>query len=1172
MKHFSQWLAGVAALAVLITLPGISQTTSGTISGFVEDTSHAAIPGAEVILLNEETNVMSTAKTHKDGDFIFADLQPGFFTIRVRSAGFKELQKVHLTLDAAHNLSAGHIVLQPGAVTDTVTVRAEITPIQNSSAERSAVLDSTQIENLLSVGRDAMSLLSVMPGTVGGSNAASLGTQVPPTINGVRNEYNTTTVDGIPGNVSGNANFYTTMNLDAIQQISVLQGNYQAQYGKTSGASINLVSKNGTKDFHGSLYYYNRNEAWNANSYFNKRNGQERPKYRYNTAGGTIGGPIFWPGKFNEGRNKLFFFVSVEVDPNRTPEGIKYYRVPTALERTGDFSQTYNQGTKAQTASTLIRIKDPNSSGSCSVNSAAPGAGCFPNNRIPSSRIPASQLALMKIFPLPNYTNLAISNNNYNYVTNTSAETTADQEVFRFDYFPTERLHVFFKGQRSTVNDDGFNSPTAPAPWGLKVNYQTTSPNYVLNVTYAFGPTLLNELNIGKSGWDEVQLYKNSDLDGFRLTNTGYGINALNPANNPYSLLPSLSFGGITNAAGISWNTRFPMKDHIPLYSATDNVTKIIGQHTLKFGIDAETEHYLMKEHAAMGTFSFARNTSNPYESNFAYANALLGNFYSYVEPTQLKDYNPTTKTLEWFTQDQWKATKRLTLDYGIRYSWDLPQHLQYGANFVPSLYHASDAPALYRPNTSKSAVDPTTGIATYPGVYAGLFVPNTGNTANGMLSVNTPGYPQGAYYGSGLLVAPRFGFVFDPLGDGKTVIRAGYGMFYTVRQQAGASGGMYANPPIEFKPTQYYGNVSSFQGASGLLGPSSIGSSIELRPRSPYTMNMHFGVQRILPKGMTLDIAYVGTLGRHLSDYRNINEVPYGAEFQLANQSPAGGTLSDNFFRPYPGYATINQFFFDLTSNYNSLQAKLDRRFSNGLSFGISYTYSKALDYTDSLSSQMPTYQDFYRWCYGPASWDRRHNLVANYVWSLPKASAIWSNFATRSILDHWQISGIASRISGTPDAISFSTTNGANITGGGDGARVILLGDPNRHSPHSFHQWFDTSVVQVPIAGKIATSGTAAVQGQRGNARKVNFYDPAALNFNTALFKNIPVGERVTVQFRLETYNTFNHTQFNGVDANAVFANANTNSAAQTSSTFGQLNSAASPRYLQLALRIKY
>jgi hypothetical protein len=1157
----------------LILLPhaNLAQTTSGTINGTVVDRSGGAVPGAAVQLINQQTGVIVQTKSREHGEFVFPDLQPGIFTVVVDAPSYKQLRKVNLTLDATQVLSAGMLTLDVGEQSQAVTVSAEVTPIQLGSSERSDVLDEEQIGNLLTQGRDVMALLTTMPGVVSAGEANTLSVSTTPYINGVNNEYNMATVDGVSGNTRGYAVLDTPLNLDAIKEVTVMAANYQAQYGKTAGSSINLVTKNGTRQFHGSLYYYNRNEAFNANTYFNNRNGLPRARYRYNTSGVTIGGPVFWPKHFNSAKDKLFFFVSAEYDPNQTPEGIKYYVVPTALERKGDFSQSYNQ-TATPSISTLIRIKDPSSSQACAINSATPGPGCFANNQIPAGSINQAGLALLNIFPLPNMTNLAVSAGRYNYVTNTTADTPVNQEIFRIDYFPTQKLHMFFRGDLEKVNDNGYNSPTDPATWGLRVNYRTSNPNFVFNTTYAFSPSLLNELNLGTSGWGEAQLYDKNALTPLQQSQNGYNLGSLYPNNNPLNLVPSMSFGGISGAASVSWNTRFPIEDQVRDYSATDNLTWTVGRHLLKGGIDAQTDSYLQKEKTGIGALAFSRDTSNPYDSNYAYANAALGNFDSYAEVMVLHDFKPRTITLEWYTQDQWQITKRLTLDYGIRYSYDMAQHLAFGANFIPSLYQPGQAPILYRPTAAKTAVDPTTGIATYPAAYSGLYVPNTGSLSNGALSVNTPGFPQGTYYGNGLLVAPRVGFAWDPYGQQRTVIRGGYGIFYNVRPRTAQAGGMYANPPATFKPQQYYGSLNSFKDATGLLGPSSVGWALPLHPAEVSTENLSLGLQQMMGHGVVLDAAYVGTLGRHVSDFRNINEVPYGAEFALQNQSPAGGVLPDNFFRPYPGYATINLQSFDLTSNYNAMQVKVTRRFSHNLGFGLAYTWSKAMDYSDALNGTVAVYQDLRQWNYGPAGWDRRNNLTVNYIWSLPKGSRIWSNKVTRGVLDNWQISGIDSYISGNPGSFSLSVSNGANITGGGDGARVMVTGNPMQNAPHKFDEWFNTSVVQVPLAGQAATATTPAVQGQRGNAPKVNFYNPGYGNFNTALFKNFPLKGRSMIQFRLESYNTFNHSEFNGVDSAAVFANASSSTTPETSAGFGQMDSTAQPRYLQLALRINY
>ena len=468
--------------------------------------------------------------------------------------------------------------------------------------------------------------------------------------------------------------------------------------------------------------------------------------------------------------------------------------------------------------------------------------------------------------------------------------------------------------------------------------------------------------------------------------------------------------------------------------------------------------------------------------------------------------------------------------------------------------------------NGKPEALDPTTGEYV-PAAFGGLFVPNTGDLANGTFSVNTHGFPAGLIYGNGVLAAPRIGFAYDPFGLGKTVIRGGFGIFYNEGVITGQEGDMSHNPPNSFNPEQFYGSVNGFLTAGGLLGPPNVGRAVELHNKQTSTLNTSLGFQQEIGFGAVLDVAYVGTFGRHLSGQQNINEVPYGAHFVTANQV-GGKPLPDNFYRTYPGYGSINYQRGFLTSNYNALQVQVTRRFHNGLEFGLAYTWAKSMDYADSYDGSVPLY-DSLRTVYGPGGDDHRHNLAVNYLYSLPKGSRIWNNFATRAVLDNWQISGLATYLSGAPDMITFSTTNGVDLTGGGDSARAYLTGNPLTGAPHSFNQWFNTSVVHEPSAVQVNTSTGQIIALSNGNAPKASLFDPGVMNFDTALFKNIPVAEgRVAVQLRAETYNTLNHPEFNGVDTGAKFdASGN-----QVNATFGQINSSGGPRTMQLALRINF
>lgn len=1170
------WYAAILALLFCFAPPpSQAQISSGTISGRVVDQSGGAVVNAQVQLINQQTAVVVTTHTLSHGEFTFPDVQPGDFTVSVQKAGYNVFQKTDLRLSSAERLSAGTLTLTVGAVSQTVTVGAAVTPVQTQSSEVSGLLDTHQLDNLLSVGRNFMGMLQTIPGVVGGSTG-DLGTAGTPTINGTRNVMNSGNVDGVSGSPRGGDKIDTPPNLDAIKEVKVLTSNYQAEYGAgTAGPVINVITKSGTQHFHGTLYYYIRNEAFNANSWFNKYNGQARPKSRHNDIGGNIGGPIYWPGHFNTAKNKLFFFYSQEYLPNKEPEGLKKYTVPTALERQGDFSQSYAQGKANPTSADLINIRKPGAPISTCPVTGTKGdhSGCYPGNKLPASAINQQMQALLNVMPLPNFNDRAISGGDYNYVTNYVGNTPVTQELFRVDYSPTEKLHMFFRGEFMTVNDDKYSSPANKLPWLLRVNYQTSHPNLAYDMTYAFSPTLLNELTIGTSGFGETQLYNKADLVKLATKNpNGYNLGQLFPSNNPLNLFPAVSFGGVSNAATFGWDSRFPMYDRTRSYELNDSITKILGLHSLKFGINLRTDHYL-QAHSASGTpegsFSFGRDSNNPNDSNYAYSNALQGLFDNYSEPTSRADYNPRIYVIEGYGQDTWRITPKLTLDYGLRFAWARPPSLQTGGNFVPSLYNPADAPVLYRPEKiggKKVAVDPTTGQV-YPAVYAGLYVPNTGSLTNGTITTkNHPGTSEGLVNGTGIQLGPRLGFAYDVFGDGKTAIRGGFGIFINPATQIGQEGDMTHNPPAQFTPEQYYGDVNTFLNAGTLLGPSSFGSAFETHPQETRVYGTSLGIQQEVGFGAVFSLGYVGNFARHLTGERNINEVPYGSHFLPQNQSPTGGVLSDNFFRPYPGYSTITYRTTSLTSNYNSLQAQLTRRFKNGLEFGVAYTWSRAMDYADSYDGEVATYQNIRTWNYGPAGYDRRNNLVVNYLYGLPRASQLWDNFATRAILDNWQISGIASYISGGPagntkQGITFSTVDSVDITGGGDGARVVLTGDPEQGGPHNFNEYFNTSVVHRP-------SQATATTPSNGVSPFHPLTEPGVTNFDTALFKNFLVERRFALQFRLESYNTFNHPEFNSFDSSAKFdKNGN-----QVNSTFGQLNGTASPRELQLAVRINF
>ena len=1203
------WLVMLFTLA---SVPAAAQSSSANISGTVIDQSKGAVPNATVRLINQATNVQVTTRSRDDGQFIFPDVQPGTFTIVIDAGGYKTLRKVNLVLLASEPLSAGMLTLSIGNVTEQVTVAADITPLQTTTASRSAVLDNAQMENLLVIGRDPMGLTRLNPGVVGGGGSSSLSTSTTPTVNGVNPQYNFVAVDGVPGNTRGGATFDTPPNMDAVQEVTMLEASYSAANGKVAGANFNFVTKSGTQQFHGGLYWYFRNEDLNANSWINKFNGSTvaRPRYRYNTFGGTAGGPVYWPNKFNSRKNKLFFFLSMENGPITSPDGTKFFRVPTQAEINGDFSHTYQQG---KSTDNVLWIKNPSAAqGTCNATAATAGSGCMPGNQIPAGSINPQGLALMQLiynntiakYP-QNYIadNPALTLNNYNYTTNNSSDKSYNQQIFRIDFFPTEKLHMFGRYNHAIINNSGFASTTNKFTWLFPLNYQLVEPSYAGNITYTFSPNIVNEFNVGFSGWDENTIYNPSDIAKVTLGSSGFSLPSLYGGVNPLNIFPNVTFGG-NNTPTYGWDSRFPFADVVKNFAISDGVTWVWHAHTFKFGVDFEQDSYLQPNHNRVGTFDFTSNTSNPVDSNFGYSNAEFGNLNTYTQVTKLLNYDPVTTVLDFYAQDTWRIKQKLVLDYGIRTSYSFSQSLAVGNNFVPSMYKASAAPALYSFTASGAVVDPGTGNPAPFAAYAGLFVPNTGDLNNGILYANTSGYPSGTTYNQGLFWAPRVGFAYSA--TDKTVIRGHYGIFYNARSGSGQEGDLTNNAPSTNSPTQYYTSINAnasnyYVNAGALNGPFNIGHALPLNMPLPYTEEASFGIQQMLRGGAVAEIAYVGTFTRHASRYVNINSVPYNSEFTHPNPSTytkaTATALPDNFFRPYPGFSTINMQQDDLTANYNSLQARITRRFHNGLEFGLNYTWSRSMDYgtcgatagppcSDSYNFGSAVYQNVRAWNYGPAGYDIRNNLAINYLYALPKLTGKLSNFATRTLVNGWQISGDMTYLSGAPGQVALSVTGSPNITGGGDGARVALACDPMQGAPHTFSQWFNTSCFRTPTQGAVATSANPSgtpysLPGGSWFSPKVNFYLPSITNFDTALFKNFPLNEHgMKIQLRAETYNTFNHTQFNGVNGTALFNNAlNNSTTALQSNNLGQLTqiggsgaSSISPRYMQLALRFDF
>jgi hypothetical protein len=1163
--------------AVLVALSACghaaaAQSVSSSITGTVVDQTRQLVPGATVTLVNEQTADTRASSSNEIGAFVFSAVQPAVYTVRVELAGFASFELRHIVVPANEQVPIGALQLNVGTLTETVTATSTGSFVQTLSSDRSALITSTQIEQVADRGRDVVSLLRVLPGvayqTPTDSPGANFGSTTP-NINGTRATWNTMTVDGVVGNDLGSPQiFSSSINFDAIGEVQVELNNYRAEYGRNGGPVVNIVTKSGTKDYRGSAYWYKRNEALNANDFFNNKNGIPKPIYRFDTVGGTFGGPVPLP---KAGKSKLFFFYSFDGLKSLNPRPLQQVTTPTALERAGDFSQSLD------TNGRLIIVRDP--------LTGTP----FPGNVIPASRLNHSGQSLLGVFPLPNALDRSVTRGAYNYNFQESLDVPKRQNVVRMDFHPTPK--DAFYGRVSTWYGDnqGYNVAAGGSAWGLvRLHYLFTDDSGLFNYTRVFSNTIVNEASVSiRHSTENGPPLSDADLAGITKAQTGFTLGQLVPSINPLGIIPQARFTGVTGAAAITYDGRTPLTGDDKLYTFNDTLTMVRGKHTYKAGMYFE---HVRNEEGPTATFAglydfSSTDANNPGNTGYAYANALLGNFTSYTESTTRPGGGGLANVAEWFAQDTWRLTPKLTLDYGLRLAWYTQYRHETGdaAAFSLDRYSAAKAPRLYYPalvNNVRVGRDLVTGAAV-PAVLIGALVPGTGDLNNGIVLGTDSSYPAGFKDQAPLLPEPRVGFAYDLRGDGKTAIRGSFGLFHNTRLSGNVNWQATRNPPLQLNPQIFYGSMDTLLQSTGYNFPSDV-QGFERDTRTPTLYGYSIGVQRDIGWGTVVDAAFVGSQSRNLLQTRNLNIVPYGAHFLAANQDPtrANVALPDNFYRPYPGYANVWFFENSGKADYDALQVQANRRFKKGLQFGVAYTLSRSRDFSSNnetgtgANMQIATYQNPDTWNWGLSSYDQTHVAVINYTWDLPQASARWNNAFTRAVLDNWQLSGLTTLASGTPVYVTFTTVDGADITGGGDVTRFNggpgavtptagsgvpnLVGDPNLpSSQRSLTQWFNTAAFARPA------------KGDPGNSPKDVIRGPGVTNSDITLFKNIPFGAAARkVQLRWEIYNVFNQVQFATVDSTARFDAAGN----QVNTRFGQVITTRAPRVMQVALRVVF
>jgi hypothetical protein len=1200
MKSRLLWLW--LLLSVCCLSASLFAQDSASITGTVADQTGAAIPGAQVTISNPEHGIKRSTVSNGSGDYLIGALPPGSYNLSITAPGFKRYEATGVILRVAEKARAD-AALQVGAAKEEVLVEGtNVAQVETQTNELAGTITSKEISQLQLNGRVFTQLVTLTPGITNqtGSSEGQYGitANVNYSVNGGRLEYNNWELDGGDNMDNGsNSTLNVTPSIDAIGEVRVLTSNYGAQYGRNGSGTIETETKSGTSSFHGDAYEFVRNDAFNATPEFQTSN----PSYKKNDFGYTIGGPIYIPGHYNSNKDKTFFFFSQEWRRDRVPGQAFNVIVPSVAERGGNFSD-------------LCPGLD------CPVQPAKingvvnPLAGQpFPGNQVPINPAAAPLLGLIPS-PTGGSGNL--------FTASPSQPTNWREELVRVDHNFSDKLRAMFR-----YAHDSWETVTAAPLWGDGTSFPTIQTSFVgpatalvARLTATASPTLLNEFVFSYT------------TDHITLKNTGtpnpnawqrpanLAISSLFPAAGNGGALPGISvaggFGGAYGSSGFQEDSGFvpngPYNAN-PTYTYRDNVTKIIGKHNLQFGayfVAAQKNELTGTNPSINGFLTF--DPTSPVSSGNPFADLLMGNIANYSQSNARVKYYNRYKILEPYFQDDFHATRRLTLNMGLRISLFGTYRERYhqAYNFDPAAWSAAKAP--------KIDVDGSlTG-------QAGAIVPGTGNPFNGMVQCGVGGVPAGCMTGHLFNPAPRLGFAFDPKGDGRWAIRGGYGIFFDhTNGNEADSEALESSPPLVQVPTQY--NISGFGNIGGggntsLLFPLGV-VSIPNHAVWPYVQQWHFDIQHDIARNTVATLSYVGSKGTHLGRKFELNQLPgvpaalnpyialkapistadcaTAAEgFNGSGQAVAtatingvnytgttGGQVATNLavacgndanpFRPFRGIGDITRLDNGASSSYNALQAQL-RRSIGTLQLNISYTYSHSVDDASDggifgdggilNAFDFPAFR-------ASSNFDQRHTFTTSAIYDLPffKNPGI-----TNKLLGGWELSGIGAWQTGTPfSAYNGAATpdnaglgNGVASSAGAGQSYADVISNPHQNIPQ-----FDPASGFGPFIAN-PNAFAAPIGLTLGDSGRNFLRNPGHWNIDMALFKHIPITERIAFEFRAEAFNIFNHVEYGpltgdqGGAAGSAGFSSNTGSFSP-GSNFLQVGTVYSPRILQLGAK---
>lgn len=1134
------------ALSLYLVLFLFAGTTSAQenaqITGVVSDPTGAVVPKASVSVTNPATSETRRTVSDSAGVYSIPNLHIGTYSLTVAAPGFSTYTKTDIVINVASTVKED-VQMTVGSSAQRVTVRANALHLQSETNEVSDLITGKQITQLATNGRNVTQLAALGLGvsdslpSFNGINALSSSSSI--SFEGTRPGHNVYIIDGGEIYDRGCGGCFTILpSLDALAEFKTLDSNYSPDYGVASGGTITMVVKSGTSNLHGSLWEFNRNDAFDANNYISNLENQPKPELRLNIFGGNIGGPVFIPHVYNSNRKRTFFFVNEEwrrlitgSNPTVTPT------VPASDFPVAGQSLTYTPPTLAGGAQASAPVVPATSDPARLALYAADGlviGDTFPNNTIPANLIDPNAALFMNTgaIPKPNATNGSST-----FITSLKEPTYVREDLVRIDHTINEKLQLM-----GHYIHDAVSQQNIPALWSDS-SYPTVGSAFsnpawsaVIQLTQTLSPTVLNETSFDYNG-----SIINLTPTGIYAQPPGWSAKGYFTGNNDLNRLPEIDLGSPYNT---NWSSNyFPWQDAQQDYQVRDDLSWTKGKHNLKFGASyMRFTKDMGLQSETQGTYGF----STPAFSGDSYVNFLLGLASSYSQLNDQGRRHLVNNTPSVYANDDWNITRRLTLNLGIRYDAFPHVYDRYNqiANFVPSDYTPSAAPTF----NADGSLDTSGPGFTIPSGYSTPFY------MNGIELPGVNGFPRGLvknYWGT---IEPRVGFAMDMLGDGSTVLRGGFGVFYE-RIQGNDVYPTETNTPLAFIPSAT--NVqfsdptkSAITGATSPAPyfPASLASLAYDYP-NPGTAEYSLGIQRQLARSVIAVVQYVGTTGWHQDIGRDINTLPLNSPDR---QGVANGTFNSNLARIFPGFSNINQYSNNTNQSYNSLQAGLQLRDKHGLSLQVSYTLSHELDI---VSSDVTGISDPFdpNYDYGSGSLDRRNIFNVNLIYNLPFFLHS-RNGLLRNSVGGWEVSDVNVEESGTPVNVTYSpdvlglgggTTNRPNISGSAAG-------------PKTQKEYFNITAFSAPLA---PWSG-GPNQGF-GDARKDDIVGPGVNDFNIALFKSFHFTanpEGPLLQFRIESFNTFNHTQFLSIDTGL------------TDASFGQVTQAQDPRVLQFGAKLLF